>query len=195
MNSTSPARAPDVRTLMRQRPIAPPRSVHCFSTSRISGGQGTRKLNRFVPTDVRNSAKLFLSSKSKFAALSKMADALSRSSRSTNPSLNARTFRPTPPAVLSGGSPKRMMNSSLSCRSTASFPTTETTTLAETRESSLSIEKSSLLNRHFSSLFAECLTSRTASSSSAPATTATRYSTAFFIRLPGRAFQRISNLE
>ena len=82
------------------------------------------------------------------SGLSAMADARSRSSSSISPSLNVRTGLPTPPAVNSGGSPKRMMNSSLSCVSTVSLPTTATTTLAETSESSLSNEKSSLLNRH-----------------------------------------------
>ena len=89
-----------------------------------------------------------------------MAETLSRPSSSMSPSLNVRTFLPTPPAVFSGGSPKRTMNSSLSCGSMESFPITDTTALADMSESSFSIEKSSLLNRHFSSLRAEWPISR-----------------------------------
>ena len=58
------------------------------------------------------------------------------------------------------GSPKRITNSSLACRSIASRPTTEMTTLADSRASSLRAEKSSLLNRHFSCWRAEWRTYR-----------------------------------
>ena len=158
--------------MTRQRPIAPAPPAHCFSTSWINGGRKTRKLLRRRPSEVRNSTKSFASVVA--AGLSAIADTLSRSSSSINPSLNDRTGLPAPPAVTSGGWPKRMMNSSLSCVSTVSLPTTATTTLAETSESSLSNEKSSLLNRHFSSPRPEWLTSRDTSSSSMPVSTVIR---------------------
>ena len=59
---------------------------------------------------------------------------------------------------------------------------TETTALAEIRASSLSIEKSSLLKRHFSSFCPLWETSRAVNSSSRSVRIATRYSTAPFPR-------------
>src|SRR5208337_591218 len=161
MNSGSPARAPDARTLTRQRPIVPVRPIHCFSTSSIRDGRKTRKL--LPRCGVRNRTKP-LESTGRVAVEEARVETIPRSSSSISPSLKARTFFPTPPCSRSGGWPKRMMNSSLSCGSTDSLPITETTTLAEISASSPSMEKSSLLKRHFSSFFPECETSWEASS-------------------------------
>ena len=148
-NSATPAREPEARTFTRQRPISP---SHFPSTSAIRDGRYTRKL---LPRCGVRSNTNPLESTGRLAVAEARARTISRSFSSINPSLKVRTFLPTPPRSCSGGWPKRIRNSSDSWASTVSSPITETTTLAEMSASSLRSEKSSLVNRHFSSLLVE----------------------------------------